>query len=65
MDDAAEERLAEDGRNDANADAAEGEPRGAGVPAPVLREDDGVGEEAEVEDAVNYGDPVLAGQPLG
>lgn len=53
VDDAAEDGLADDGEDGANADADEGEARDAGAPAAVLGEDYGVGDEAEVEDAVD------------
>ena len=56
VDDAADERLAEDDGEGADADAAVGEPGEAGRPAAVLREGDGVGDEAEVEDGVDDGD---------
>lgn len=58
VDYAAEEGLRDDGDDGADADAAEGEAGDAGGPAAVLGEDDGVGEEAEVEDAVDERDPV-------
>lgn len=56
VDDAADERLAADDDERADADAAEGEAADAGGPAAALGEDDGVGDEAEVEDAIDDGD---------
>lgn len=56
VDEAADERLAEDDDEPADADADVGEPRGARLPAADFSEDDGVGDEAEVEDGVDDGD---------
>lgn len=47
------EGFAHDGDHGANADAGEGEAGDAGTPAAVLREDDGVGDEAEVSGGVS------------
>lgn len=62
VDQAAEEGFAGDDEEGADADAGEGEAGDAGGPAAELGEDDGVGDEAEVEDAVDDGDVDV---PLG
>jgi hypothetical protein len=59
VDEAPPERFEDDGEEGADADAEEGEARLADGPAAVLGEDYGVGDEAEVEDAVDYRDPML------
>lgn len=56
VDHAAEEGFGADDEEGADADADEGEAGDAGGPAAALGEDDGVGDEAEVEDAVDDGD---------
>lgn len=58
VDDAAEEGFAEDDDEGADADAAKGEAGHTWGPTAMLGEDDGVGEETEVENRINEGDPV-------
>lgn len=57
--DAAPERFGEDGDHRADAYADEGEAGDSRAPAAFLGEDDGVGYEGEVQDAVDDGDPVV------
>ncbi len=56
VDHAPDERLGGDDGEGADADADKGQARHAGCPAADLGEDDGVRDEAEVEDAVDDGD---------
>lgn len=53
VDEAATERFEHDGEQVPDTDAAEGEPTEAGGPATLFLEDDGVGDEGEVEGAVD------------
>ena len=62
VDHAADEGFGGDDDEGADADAGEGETGDGGRPAADLGEDEGVGDEAEVEDSVDDGDVDV---PLG
>lgn len=60
VDDASEDGLSKDGGKSTDADADKGQSGDADFPAAMFGEDDGIGDEAEVENGVDNRDPGLS-----